>query len=990
MKNPLSLFSLLILASIFANGQNKLYKSHQLTIENGLAHNTVECVFKDSEGYMWFGTHNGLNRYDGSTIKTYQHDLSNHSSISGNKILCINEDNSGNLWIGTSGNGLNKFNKQTEQFTSYKPNRAENSLPSNLVNNINLLNNNDIWICTNNGLAKYDQANDNFRNYFPENSVLDNSQFAVYDIVKTKQGIIYVAINQDYMYSLNPVSGEFTPVRYSRNANLMGNYGKHILEDPNGNIWISAFSHGLVKLNTETGVSKTYTPESSNLGFDLLNGEIIIHKNKLWLPTDGAGIIICDLENESFSSISNNNKKNNLLYSNQIYSLVVDSQDIVWAGTFNEGVNILDPNQFKLNSAKTIENNALSFDGFSILSIFEDSKGRIWLGTDGDGLFQLNTNGQVLQYKNEPNNNNSLSSNRIICINEDSLGNILLGSYMGGLVVFDTQKQKFTRYLPNNNPHSIASTHVWDIFIDSDNRIWIGLLSSGLDQFDLETETFIHYGPNTDNYNRINHGNVMDIIEDKDGDIWFATDGRGVNILDKETRQMYPNLNTIDNKGLSSNSLCCVFEDSEGIIWIGTENGGLNRYDKREQSIEYYSMKDGLPSNIVYSIVEDDNHCLWLGTAYGISKFDKKLRSFSNYDIDDGLQGFVCNRNALIRTNDGSILVGTTNGLNIFHPDSIHHIKYKPDVFFTALRIQNKIVNIGDTINGRVVLCNNLNYTKKVTIEPQDKIFTLEFAAKTYTLPEKCSYKYKLKGFEKEWKKTDATRQHVTYSNLNPGTYIFKVQASNSDGIWSNKITTIEIDVLPSFMQSVWFKLIIALIVLLIFYIWYRNKLQIKEKQFLHEKDLHHQEIVFLEKEKLESELNNQTFSVLSRNRTLLKHKRRLSLLVNKVDEKNRKTLEDIIAEIENEINEDKDWKHIEPRLDKVYNNFMTILKNKHSNLTQTELRIAAYVRMGLSTKEISELLQKTIKAIDNERYRLRKKLDVPLNDSLKGYLLDL
>jgi len=257
-------------------------------------------------------------------------------------------------------------------------------------------------------------------------------------------------------------------------------------------------------------------------------------------------------------------------------------------------------------------------------------------------------------------------------------------------------------------------------------------------------------------------------------------------------------------------------------------------------------------------------------------------------------------------------------------------------------------------------------------------------------LPNKCKFRYKLDGFDENWKTTDASRQHVTYSNLSPGTYTFRVKASNSDGIWSKKENTIKIVVLPSFWQSIWFKLIVAICISLLFYAWYKYQLNLKEKEFLREKYAQEQKIGYLENEKLETELNNKTFNILSRNRTLLKHKRRLSLFVNKVDEKNQATLFDIIKEIDLEINEEKDWKHIEPRLDKVYNNFMTILKNKHSDLTQSELRIAAYVRMGLSTKEISELLQKSAKAVDSERYRLRKKLNIPPGVTLKKYLLDL
>ncbi len=989
MKDSL-LVSIFLIFSSLIYSQNFTYKSNQILIEDGLAHNSIEWVYKDHEGYMWFATSNGLNRFDGTEIKTYQNNPHDTTSLSVNKVNCINEDGSGNLWIGTLGGGLNLFDREKECFKHYTSSRSKNGLPNNTINNIKLLHNNELWICTANGLAHFNPKTNDFTNYFPKSKGIDLSQFYVTDIIQTKKGDIYIATGDHWIYKFNPDSGNFEVIHYVRDKNLMGDYRKFLAEDPEGNIWISAFSHGLIKYNPNTGASKIITPKNSNLNTDLLNGQIIVKYNKLWIPTDGFGIYEYDLASQKMTSISKDPAKLNSINSNIIYSLCIDNQNIIWAGSFNDGVNYLDPNQIKFTTLTSFDNKDLSFIGTSVPAIFEDSKGRIWIGTDGDGLYQYSSDGHLFHYKNEPNNLNSLSSDRIVSITEDHVGNILLGSFMGGMMIFNVEKNKFTRYLSGNSSTDIASNHVWDILMDSENRIWVGLLGKGLDLFNPKTQTFTHYGPWTDNYNRINHDNVMSIMEDKDGDLWFGTEGKGVNILDKQTRQMYPSITPSENIKISSNDVKCIYEDSKGIIWIGTVNGGLNRYDKKNQKIEYYSMDNGLPSNIIYSIVEDNDNNIWLGTAYGLSMFNTKTKKFRNYAKDDGLLGFVCNRKALCRLKNGNILVGTTNGLNIFNPDSIHDIKFKPKAFFTSLRIQNEVIEIGDTINGRVVLPKNINYLNRLVISPLDKIFTLEFAAKTFTLPEKCRFKYKLDGFEKTWKTTDAQRRYATYSNLDPGSYTFHIKASNSDGVWSNEETTLQITVLPSFVQSAWFKLILGIIVILIFYVWYRNKMNIKEKQFLNEKEKHQQQIVVLEKEKLESELNNQTFNILSRNRALLKHRRRLNSLVNKVDEKNKATLLEIMDEIDQEVNEVKDWKHIEPRLDKVYNNFMTSLKSKQANLTLTELRIAAYVRMGLSTKEISELLQKTTKAVDNERYRLRKKLDIPLNDSLKKYLLDL
>lgn len=987
----LQTITFIFFATYICFAQETNYHVSQISIGEGLSHNTVECVFKDSEGFMWFGTHNGLDRYDGVNIKSFKNKIGDTLSLSSNQVSCISEDRDGYLWVGTLGNGLNRFDKKTETFKRYQPTRGENSIPNYTIRNIKTFDNGTLWICTQNGLSKYDKLEDRFINYYPKNAMSASGSFVVYDIILGKNNNYYVATNHSYIYEFDDKTDTFTPIVYPRELNLPGNYRKHLIEDNNGNLWISGFDHGLIKYNLQNKTSTIFTTENSKLKSTLLNGDLLIRNNQLWLTTDGDGIIVLNTETNTFNYLDHNPSKQNSLYDNKIYSIYIDEQDIVWVGTFSEGVNIMNPNQIKFNSLTDKNGDIFSLNGHSVLSLFEDSKGNLWFGTDGEGLFRFDKNKEITQFQHDPDNPNSLSTNRIVCINENKQGQLLLGSYTGGFMIFDPDKNKVKRYLPEpNNPNSISAFHVWDIFIDSQDRIWLGMLGTGLELFDPVNETFTHFGSNTDNYNRINHDNVMGIIEDRDGDVWFGTEGRGVNILDNQTRQMYHSINSLENQQLSNNNVRCLYEDSEGLIWIGTSNGGANCYNKKEQHIKYFYIEDGLPSNIINSIIEDENNCIWMGTAFGVSKYHKLKNTFQNFDIYDGLSGYVCNRNAILKQDDGTIIIGTTNGFNVFKPSTIKKLNHQPTTYINELRIQNQNVKINDTVNGRIVLTQDINYTKKLTIKPKDKIFTLGFGVLSYTLPQKSNFKYKLEGFDNTWQTTDANRQFASYSNLKPGKYIFKLKASNSDDIWSDDETKLRIIVEPSFWQSVWFKFVIVFWILIIFYGWYRYKINIKDKQYLREKEKQDQQIMHLEKEKLESELNNQTFNILSRNKALLKHKRRLNLLLIKVDEKTKKTLTNIIQDIDQEINEEKDWKHIEPRLDKVYNNFMTSLKTANNGLTQSELRIAAYVRMGLSTKEIAELMQKTTKAIDNDRYRLRKKLNIPINGSLKKYLLDL
>lgn len=968
--------------------QQSEYQNTQINIENGLAHNAIECIYKDEEGIMWFGTHNGLSRYNGTTIITYQNSIINKNSLAGNKVLSICEDTYGVLWIATAGQGVCSFDKQKETFKNFSAYDLTSGLKSNNINNIRLISD-TIWVCTGNGLAYYNPSTNNFIPFTIKNEPPNKVETIVYDILRTKDGVYYVTTGDDYMHLFTPSVGSFQPIEYKRVRHLSGNFRKRLLEDKDGMLWISAFSHGLVRFDPTTNNSEIFTTRNSTIPSDLLNGYSLTYKNQIWFATDGSGIIIYDLITESFSIFNSNSSKLDGHWSNIVNSLFIDNLDRIWIGTFNEGVHILDPNQLKFSTLRLRNGEKFDLNGISVLSIFEDSRKTLWVGTDGKGLFQFK-NGELNQFL--PNSSsNSISSDRIICINEDEYGNILLGTYMGGLSIYRPDKNVFQTFTHDpNNDLSIASDNVWDIYFDSQNRAWIGLLDGGLDLYNHKSNSFIHYGPNSNKSEKINHNNILSIIEDSDNNMWFATEGDGIYRLENKTEQMQHLLHSSGTIKPSSNNIYGLYEDNNGIIWIATENGGLNRYDKKNQHISYLFKEDGLPCNIIYSITADNNDVLWLGTAYGVSSFEKESKTFTNYDIYDGLKGYICNRNALFKRKDGSILIGSTNGLNIFHPESMSKRTTSPETQLTTLRINNRIINVGDTINNRVILKRNINYTEQITIKPKDKIFTLEFVALTYTLPEKCSYMHQLEGFDEDWEYTDASRNNVTYSNLKPGNYVFKVKASNSDKVWSDNISTLSIRVLPSFWQTIYFKLLIGLFSFSIIYSFYRNRLKIKEKHFLREKEAHEQKILLFEKDKLESELNNQTFNILNRNRTLLNYKMRLDILGKRVDEKNKTILKDIISEIDSQVNEEKDWKHIEPRLDKVYNNFMTSLKDKHADLTQNELRIAAYVRMGLSSKEISELMQKTLKGVDSDRYRLRKKLDIPINDSLKNYLLDL
>jgi len=399
------------------------------------------------------------------------------------------------------------------------------------------------------------------------------------------------------------------------------------------------------------------------------------------------------------------------------------------------------------------------------------------------------------------------------------------------------------------------------------------------------------------------------------------------------------------------------------------------------------SVEDGLPDNIIQGIQEDDRGIIWIATGNGLAMYNPVTGVVLNYFASDGLAANEFNSDAIMELSDGRILAGSISGIDVIEPSEMVFNQNIPRVVLTELEIMNDRVMVGDKVNDRVILDRLITYTDQITLSHEDKLFSLEFAALNFVHPDKCEFMYMLEGFEEDWVETNAGRRIATYSNLSPGDYVFKVKASNNDGKWGFNTRELKISVLPPFWSAWWFISIIVLVVALAIFYVYMTRLQAVKNSFLQERAQQENRIMQLEKENLESELKKLTFFRLNRNRNLLELKNRLSGLSLKARENVKSGLESIIQEIDTEISSDKDWKHIEPQLDITYNNFITKLREKHPDLTLSEIKIAAYVRMSLSNKEMAEYMHKTVRAIENDRHRLRKKLGLEASDSLREYL---
>lgn len=957
--------------------------------DQGLPDNNVEVIFKDSDGFIWFGTRNGLCRFDGYTFTVFKkHEGGN--SISGNRILDIAEDDEGFLWIGTYKNGLDKLNKFTGQFTHYG---REHGIGER-INRIKKLNNGSIWVCSNHGLANYTAANDSFIVYLSDEGQNNSlrSDF-VHDIFETVAGETYVAPEFSGLQKFDRKKGTFTDIFYARDNQLETNYRKKIIEDKNGVLWIAAHNHGLCSYDPKTNKSEIFTSQNSGLSTDVLMGNMALDaKGNIWLCTEEDGINIFNIEKKEFSFLRHRDDHFESLSTNHTYSIYIDEDQLIWIGTYDKGVEVYNPYQEKFKSSLFSADDLKVLRGHSVLDVFEDTQNRVWFGTDGNGLYKFEKGENPVIYRqSDLGNANLLSSNIITAVGEDPLGNLLLGTYTGGLVSFDVGKNQSLIYMTDYSaPGNLSSTNVWEIFSDSRKRIWLGLLGTGVDEFLPNSGKFNNYGPFTQAAIKIDFPNVMVITEDSDGDIWFGTEGRGLFILDHQTQKVYQIPNDTIYKIATEGIVKCLTQDRWGFMWIGTEDNGLFKFDKKTNTFEKIIFDESRPTDPVLSIQEDNIGNIWAGTSHGLFRLTTNTGKFNQFETADGLSSNDFNADAMIKLSDGRILAGTKNGADIIEPDKTQLNQTLPKVIFTKLTVLNNEVFPNKEINGRIILSKNIAFTETFELTWKEKIFTIEFAALNYTLPQKCQYKYMLEGFDETWVQTDANRRFASYSNLAPGNYTFKVLASNNDGKWGNNQTSIQIKVKPPFYQTWVFKIVASMLLIMIAIVLYRRRINIHKERFRQKQLQQERKIMELEKEKMESELKKLAFNILNKNKLLIEQKNRIQSLSNKARVSVKEGLQKIVESIDADLDDEKDWKFIEPQIDKAYNQFILKLKQEHPDLTTTEIRLAAYIRMNLTTKEICEFMNKTQRAIENDRYRLRKKIGLDSNDSIQQYFLNM
>ena len=794
------------------------------SVEDGLSSNSVRAIMQDKYGFMWLGTDDGLNRYDGTTIKVY-----NLNPQGSNDYISSLYDTTDNIWVGTEG-GVYIFDYETESFELFKVLTAQGDSIKSNVNHIAEDRDGNLWFSTvGQGIFKY-----NISKHYLEHYEFKDANGLMASVLVDSENQIWAVTNwgSPTVSKLNKAENKFEPFPITYEAGQYDSNSLVMLEDSEHALWLGTWECGLQKIDRYTGKAITYLHPSEGKGATHIHSLMEYAPHQLLIGSDDGLLLFNTLtcEHQLFTE----DETNPYSLSNRfVYPIVKDREGGIWVGTYYGGVNYLSPNtgQFECFAHSRFYN---SVNGTVIGRFCEDSSGYIWIASDDGGLSRFAPKDKQFTHYMPDEHRNSLSYHNVhaLCMDDDDLW---IGTYTGGVNVLNTKTGTFRVYTTKGGDlTTLDGTSSYAIFRDREKRIWVTSMA-GINLYNREEDNFIRV--------KDLESLTIDIDQDADGNIWFSTQGKGLFKYnpDKKTWKNYVYSNTPG--ALVNDQVNCVLIDGNGNMWVGTMNG-LCKYDAGEDRFEAIPLD--IPSRNICGIVEDQ-HVLWLTTTKGLVRYAPG-ESCQVFTRSDGLQSEQFLPNAALKASDGKIYVGSVNGFNAFYPYQIKMNKVLPPVVITGLEIFNKEIRIGDK-----KLPKALNWMAELDLSYKDHVFSLLYASLSYCTPEKNQYAYKLEGFDKDWNYV-GSQNKATYTNLPAGTYVFKVKATNNDGIWSNQEASLKITIHPPFYWSTASKILyfIWVCIALTFFIRFllkrtekKHTAEINQLNVSKEKEVHEAKIKF-------------------------------------------------------------------------------------------------------------------------------------------------
>jgi len=825
---------LCLIGFLYTNQFGQTIPFANLTTKDGLSNNKVISILQDKTGFLWFGTEDGLNRFDGYEFKVYRNNPADSNSISGNNIWSLFEDEEGNIWIGTKSGDLNRYDPNKEIFKHWKI--RSSAVRENSITAIYKSTKDIIWIGTyQTGLYSFNVKNDELENwnYKPDDKKSISNNF-ITSIIEDTSGYLWIS-TYNGLNKFNPGKnhGYFLKFYYEqRNANSLSSnliWSITKSEDDSNLFWIGT-ANGLVSLDIRKNIFTRIpftTENSSQFGNSVASivEEKINNQTILWISTYG-GLVHLNLENgESSRFIKRKNDPFSLI-SNEINYVIKDCSEVIWLATEN-GLSSFSKKAMKFNNFF----GQIGIDRFdelqkmNVKSAIQDSDGSLIFGTS-NGVYSLINSGKQLKIKNYRSSEKTNVWSLVKGINNVTW----IGTYGQGLEQLNL-KNGTIKNLVIESPtfKTSAFDYLKSLFYDENNNLWIGFWGGGLGKLDPETGNYKIWITEPENPKSISHNDVWAIHKDQKGRLWIGTNGGGLNLFeDNDGGKFHRWIDILDKtKQLSSNSIYTICESLHGkninenggtVLWVGTSNG-LNKilihnssdlYNLRLLKIEVksFSTKDGLSDNSIKSIIEDKNGDLWIGTNSGISFFDAAKNSFINFTNSDGVIGSEFNSGSALYSKEGMMYFGSADGLNVFNPNHIKQSEFTPPIVITDFQIFNQPVKV----NGDSPLRESILSTKEIILSYSQNVFSFQFSALDYNSPQSIQYAYMMEGFDKDWIYS-GERRFITYTNLDAGTYSFKVKATNSDGIWGENIKSISVTVNQPWWRTGWAYIIYSLLI---------------------------------------------------------------------------------------------------------------------------------------------------------------------------------